>query len=50
LIADAAILELPKIPLQAKELLPEYSGIYYVLDEAKIIWYIGQAKNIRKRW
>lgn len=48
--ADAAILELPKIPLQAKELLPEYSGIYYVLDEANIIWYIGQAKNIRKRW
>jgi hypothetical protein len=50
LIADIAILELPKVSLQAKELLPEYSGIYYVLDEVDKIWYIGQAKNIRKRW
>jgi predicted GIY-YIG superfamily endonuclease len=50
LIADAAILELPKVSLQAKELLPEYSGIYYVLDEINKIWYIGKAKNIRKRW
>lgn len=50
LIADALILELPKVTLQAKQLLPEYSGIYYVLDESNNIWYIGQAKNIRKRW
>jgi predicted GIY-YIG superfamily endonuclease len=50
LLADAAILELPKVPLQAKELLPESSGIYYVLDETNKVWYIGQAKNIRKRW
>jgi len=33
-----------------KDLLPEYSGIYYVLDENQTVWYIGQAKNIRKRW
>jgi hypothetical protein len=32
LIADAGILELPNVPLHAKQLLPEYSGIYYVLD------------------
>jgi len=50
LIADAVILQLPKITLHAKQLLPEYSGIYYVLDESNNVWYIGQAKNIRKRW
>ncbi|WP_206755809.1 MULTISPECIES: GIY-YIG nuclease family protein [Cyanophyceae] len=50
LIADAVILELPKVTLQAKQLLPEYSGIYYVLDESKNVWYVGQAKNIRNRW
>jgi hypothetical protein len=50
LIADAVILQLPKITLQAKQLLPEYSGIYYVVDESNNVWYIGQAKNIRKRW
>jgi predicted GIY-YIG superfamily endonuclease len=50
LIADAAILELAKVSLQAKELLPEYSGIYYVLDETNKVWYVGKAKNIRKRW
>ncbi len=50
MIADAVILQLPKITLHAKQLLPEYSGIYYVLDESNNVWYIGQAKNIRKRW
>jgi hypothetical protein len=50
LIADTAILELSNISLKTKELLPEYSGIYYVLDGTQKIWYIGQAKNIRKRW
>ena len=44
LIADAVILQLPKITLHAKQLLPEYSGIYYVLDESNNVWYIGQAK------
>ncbi len=44
------ILGLPKVLLQAKQLLPEYSGIYYVLDEDNQVWYIGKAKNIRKRW
>lgn len=50
MIADTAILELPKVSLQAKQLLPEYSGIYYVLDETNVVWYIGKAKNIHKRW
>ncbi len=50
LMNDLAILNLAKVPLQNKQLLPEYSGIYYVLDEHNIVWYIGQAKNINKRW
>jgi predicted GIY-YIG superfamily endonuclease len=50
LIADLNILALPKVVLQAKQILPEYSGIYYVLDEANNVWYIGKAKNLRKRW
>lgn len=50
MIADTVILQLLKVPLQAKQLLPEYSGIYYVLDENNNVWYIGKAKNICKRW
>jgi predicted GIY-YIG superfamily endonuclease len=49
-MTDKAILGLAKVSLQEKHLLPEYSGIYYVLDETNIVWYIGQAKNINKRW
>ncbi|MDJ1177279.1 hypothetical protein PJF56_00210 [Roseofilum sp. BLCC_M91] len=47
---DRHLLQLPHIPLQTKELLPESSGIYYVLDKSHKVWYIGQAKNICKRW
>lgn len=50
MLTDSQILHLPKVSLETKELLPEYSGIYYVVDENKIVWYIGKAKNIRKRW
>ena len=50
LIADHEITNLSKVSLETKELLPEYSGIYYVVDEKKIVWYIGKARNIRKRW
>ncbi|MBW4534081.1 MAG: hypothetical protein KME09_09090 [Pleurocapsa minor HA4230-MV1] len=50
MIADSKILHLPKVSLETKELLPEYSGIYYVVDENKIVWYVGKAQNIRKRW
>ncbi|MBW4547729.1 MAG: hypothetical protein KME25_25290 [Symplocastrum torsivum CPER-KK1] len=48
--ADEYILQLCHIALKSRELLPEQSGIYYVLDEKSIIWYIGQAKNLRIRW
>ena len=50
MLADLEILNLPKVSLETKELLPEYSGIYYVVDENKLVWYVGKAKNIHKRW
>jgi excinuclease UvrABC nuclease subunit len=50
LIADLDILNLNKVVLQAKQILPEYSGIYYILDQTNNVWYIGKAKNLRKRW
>lgn len=48
--ADQHILQLPHLGLKSRQLLPEQSGIYYVLDENFIIWYIGKAENLRKRW
>ncbi|HEY9297391.1 MAG TPA: hypothetical protein VIQ31_13665, partial [Phormidium sp.] len=48
--ADEQILQLPHISLKSRTLLPEESGIYYVVDEKSIIWYIGKAKNLRTRW
>ncbi len=48
--ADEYILQLTHLGLTSKELLPDCSGIYYVLDEKSIIWYIGKAKNLRSRW
>ena len=50
MLANIEILNLPKVSLETKELLPDYSGIYYVVDENKLVWYIGKAKNIYKRW
>ncbi len=50
MIADQVILQLQKVTLKDKHLLPEYSGIYYVVDENNNVWYIGQSKNICKRW
>ena len=50
MLANLEILNLPKVSLETKELLREYSGIYYVVDENNLVWYIGKAKNIRKRW
>ena len=48
--ADEHILQLPHIGLKNRAILPELSGIYYVIDEKFIIWYIGKAKNLRTRW
>ena len=50
LIADAEIVNLNRTSLETKELLPEYTGVYYVVDEKNLVWYVGKAKNINKRW
>lgn len=50
MLADTKILNLAKVSLETKDLLPEYTGLYYVIDENKTVWYIGKSKNIRKRW
>lgn len=47
---DTSILALPKVPLENRENLPQVSGIYYVIDQNRIIWYIGQAKDLKARW
>ncbi|MFM1841630.1 MAG: hypothetical protein RLZZ490_361, partial [Cyanobacteriota bacterium] len=50
MIADSFILKLPKVSLATKDNLPISPGIYYVIDEQNLVWYIGKAKNIRNRW
>jgi hypothetical protein len=50
MIADTRLLGLVCTSLKMKDILPEYSGIYYVVDASNTVWYIGQAQNIRKRW
>lgn len=50
MLADEFILSLSTISLNDKNLLPEYSGIYYIVDEDKVIWYIGRSINLWKRW
>ncbi len=41
---------LPWVPLDAVSCLPESAGIYFVVDLSKRVQYIGQSKNVRKRW
>jgi hypothetical protein len=47
---DEFIAKLPDVGLKNKDLLPTVPGIYYVVDETGLIWYIGQAQNLQKRW
>lgn len=43
------VLSFPCVDLKRKEMLPENSGIYFVVQENNIL-YIGKATNIKKRW
>lgn len=38
------------IPICEIQRLPRASGIYKVLNPAGVVIYVGQAKNIHKRW
>jgi hypothetical protein len=50
MLADNFILSLENIELDRKDCLPNCSGIYYVIDSTKTIWYIGRSVNINRRW
>lgn len=50
MLADEFILNLNKVELNNKNLLPEYLGIYYVVDADKVVWYIGRSVSLWKRW
>lgn len=50
MLADRFILDLERVELQNKELLPDDSGIYYVIDQQHLIWYIGRSVNLQQRW
>lgn len=48
--ADSLILQLPQVELKKRDNLPRLAGIYYVIDENNLVWYIGQAKDLYSRW
>jgi excinuclease UvrABC nuclease subunit len=50
MLADNFILKLDHIELKNKDLLPDCSCIYYVIDEQQIVGYVGRSINLRKRW
>lgn len=39
-----------QLPLRLRHQLPDHPGIYFVVGEREQLFYIGQAKNLRKRW
>lgn len=44
------LLTLPSVPLDCRKDLPEYPGIYFAIDNAGTVQYIGRSSNIRQRW
>jgi hypothetical protein len=45
-----SIHQYPHLDFKSRELLPENSGIYYILDDDNTVWYIGKSKNLKARW
>jgi excinuclease UvrABC nuclease subunit len=43
-------LDLPSVPLKQRKTLPECPGIYFAIDDAGVIQYIGRSNNIQQRW
>lgn len=39
-----------QLALRLRNQLPDHPGIYFVVGEREQLFYIGQAKNLRKRW
>lgn len=42
--------KLPCVNIENKNLLPEISSVYFVIDSNNMIQYIGRAQNIKQRW
>ena len=42
--------EWSSVPLDQKNWLPLTSGIYVIADSSDFVWYVGKAKNLRRRW
>lgn len=42
--------QLPSTPLAKRAKLPEIPGIYFAIDRAENIQYIGRSRNINQRW
>ena len=43
------IYKLAKVPRRQLELLPDVGGLYFALDGAQRVWYIGQATSLKTR-
>jgi DNA-binding Xre family transcriptional regulator len=43
-------LDLPSVPLEQRSQLPETSCIYFAIDGEGVVQYIGQTKNLKRRW
>jgi len=41
--------ELPAVPLERRDKLPNKSGIYFAVKRGSVL-YVGKASNLRKRW
>jgi len=39
-----------KVSFVNRAYLPTTSGIYIIVDAKDVVWYVGQAQDIRKRW
>jgi excinuclease UvrABC nuclease subunit len=41
------ISDLPSVPFNNLDELPAIPAIYFALDDTKIVWYVGRAKNLK---
>lgn len=42
--------EWSSVPLDQRDWLPLASGIYVIADASDFVWYVGKAKDLRRRW
>lgn len=48
--SEIDLFSLPCLPLEKKSLLPAIPCVYFAIDSQGIVQYIGQTKNLKKRW